>query len=76
MNSFSTFPDLNLEYTISKEINEYVTEKDTWGYPDAFWPRIIGDEYAKLFPQYLAGKITSAQFMERMDELWHKKDGE
>lgn len=76
MNSFSTFPDLNSDDTVSEEISRYVEEKGTWGYPDAFWPRIIGDEYAKLFPQYLAGKISSDEFMKRMNELWSESGGE
>lgn len=73
MNSFSTLDDLELEYNaILDEINIYVDERTTWGYPDASWPRIIGDKYSELFPKYLAGKITAKEFMEQMENLWDK----
>ena len=71
MNSFTTFHDLGLEYSeILDEINVYVEGKDTWGYPDAPWPRIIGDKYSELFPKYLADKITADEFMREMEKLW------
>lgn len=71
MNSFTTFSNLELQYDNTlNQINTYVEGCVTWGYPDASWPRIIGDTFSELFPRYLSGKINAEEFMTDMEALW------
>lgn len=71
MNSFSTFSSLDLEYDSAlDQISVYVDGCKTWGYPDASWPRIIGDSFSEMFPRYLSGKISAEEFLTSMEVLW------
>lgn len=71
MNSFTSLKDKTIEYNLKLSvISKYISDQKIWGYPDAAWPRSVGDKLALLFPKYLAGIIDEKEFMSEMDKLW------